>query len=95
MKKMYFAMIPKQNVLEDVAMAALVSAGVIYGAKLLLGEEKFNEYKEQIKSKIFGGSSAIVPSAQGPDTGTGIGDEDLKAKEEESIIERIRRAAKQ
>ena len=94
MRKMYFAMIPKRSALEDIAVAAGVAAGVVYGAKILLGDEKFNEYKEKLKSAVFGGGTAEAPAAQGPDTGLSIIDDDLKAKEEESIVERIRRAAK-
>ncbi len=93
MRKMYFAMIPKRSFLESAAMAAGTGLAVIYGAKLLLGDEKFNDYKEQLKSAVFN-SSARDFSAQGPDTGVGIGDEDAKAAEEENILERIRKAAK-
>ena len=94
MRKMYFAMIPKRSALEDIAVAASVAVGVVYGAKMLLGDEKFNEYKEKLKSAVFGGGTVAAPAAQGPDTGLAIMDDDLKAKEEESIVERIRRAAK-
>ena len=45
MRKMYFAMIPKRSALETLLIAAGVGAGLIYGSKKLLGEEKFNEYK--------------------------------------------------
>ena len=92
MRKMYFAMIPKRSFLESAAIAVGVGAGLLYGAKYILGEEKFNEYKSGIKSRVFNASPA--PEHQGPDTGMGIGDDDSKAREEENILERIRRAAK-
>lgn len=92
MRKMYFAMIPKRSFLESAAIAVGVGAGLIYGAKWLVGEEKFNEYTSQLKEKIFN-SGAPGFTAQGPDTGVGIGDEDAKAREEENIVDRIRKAA--
>lgn len=93
MRKMYFAMIPKRSFLESAAIAVGVGAGLIYGTKLFLGEDKYNEYKGQLKDKIFN-HNAPEFSSQGPDTGVGIGDEDAQAREEENIIERIRKAAK-
>ena len=93
MRKMYFAMIPKRSALEDAAIIAGVAAGVLYGAKWLLGEDKYNEYKAKVKDKVFN-SSADEFSAQGPDTGVGIGDDDASARTEETILDRIRKAAK-
>ena len=93
MRKMYFAMIPKRSFLEDAAIVAGLGAGLIYGAKWLLGEQKFGEYKQQVKEKVFGASKTQF-DAQGPDTGVGIGDEDARAQEEENILERIRSAAR-
>lgn len=93
MRKMYFAMIPKRSFLEDAAIVAGLGAGLIYGAKWLLGEQKFGEYKQQLKDRIFGGTKTEF-NAQGPDTGSVIGGEGVKAQEEENILERIRRAAK-
>lgn len=92
MRKMYFAMIPKRSFVESAAIAVGVGAGLIYGAKWLVGDEKFNEYTSLLKNKIFN-SNAPEFTAQGPDTGVGIGDEDARAKEEENILERIRKAA--
>lgn len=92
MRKMYFAMIPKRSFLESAAIAVGVGAGLIYGAKWLVGEEKFNEYTGQLKNKVFN-TGAQEFSSQGPDTGMGIGDDDVQAKEEENILERIRKAA--
>ena len=92
MRKMYFAMIPKRSFLESAAIAVGVGAGLVFGAKWLVGEEKFNEYTGQLKNKIFN-TGAQEFSAQGPDTGMGIGDDDVQAKEEENILERIRKAA--
>ena len=89
---MYFAMIPKRSFLEDAAIAVGVGAGLIYGAKWLLGDEAFNEYKDKLKSRIY--STLPKTETQGPDTGMGIGDDDAKVREEENIVERIRRAAK-
>ena len=91
MRKMYFAMIPKRSFLEDAVIVLGIGAGAVYGAKWLLGEQKFNEYKQQAK-ELFTGSrkaSADLPTAfdnaatEEPDTG---------AREEENILERIRRA---
>lgn len=93
MRKMYFAMIPKRSFLESAAIAVGATLGALYGAKWLLGEEKYNEYKETLKAKVFNtGAADFEP--QGPDTGVGIDDEFGKAQEEENILERIRRAAK-
>ena len=92
MRKMYFAMIPKRSFLESAAIAVGVGAGLIFGTKWLVGDEKFNEYTDQLKSKIFN-SGAQEFSSQGPDTGMGIGDDDVQAKEEENVLERIRKAA--
>ena len=96
MRKMYFAMIPKRSFLEDAAIAVGVGAGLLYGAKWLLGDEAFNAYKDKLKSQIYnvGAAASDTASPQGPDTGMGIGDDDAKAREEETIVERIRRAAK-
>ena len=93
MRKMYFAMIPKRSFLENAAIAAGAALGALYGAKWLLGDEKYNEYKTKVKNKVFS-SSAAEPTAQGPDTGIGIGDDDASARAEETILERIRKAAK-
>lgn len=97
MRKMYFAMIPKRSAFESLATMVGVGVGVVYGAKWLLGEEKFNEYKAALKDMVLTGSSpdiAVQQQGQGPDTGVGIADDDAKAREEASIVERIRRAAK-
>ena len=93
MRKMYFAMIPKRSFLEDAAVVAGIAVGALYGAKWLLGEQKYNEYKATLKNKVFN-TGAEEFEAQGPDTGVGIDDEFGKAQEEENILERIRRAAK-
>ena len=93
MRKMYFAMIPKRSALEDAAIIAGLTAGALYGAKWLLGEEKYNEYKSSLKSKVFKNTASDF-TAQGPDTGVGIADDDAAARDEESILARIRKAAK-
>lgn len=95
MKKMYFAMIPKRSFLESALITVGVGAGLLYGTKFLIGEQKFNEYKDQLKEKVFNsGAPSFHAEAQGPDTGFGIGDEDAHAKDEDTILERIRKAAK-
>ena len=93
MKKMYFAMIPKRSFLENAVIATGAALGALYGAKWLLGDEKYNEYKTRVKNKVFK-SSAEDFTAQGPDTGVGIADDDASARTEETILERIRKAAK-
>ena len=95
MKKMYFAMIPKRSFLESALITVGVGAGLIYGTKFLSGDQKFNEYKGLLKEKLLNsGAPAFSTEAQGPDTGMGIGDEDAHAKDENTILERIRKAAK-
>lgn len=99
MRKMYFAMIPKRSFLESAVIAAGVGAGIVYGAKFLLGEEKYGSYKAQLKDLVFNSKAPKFTSedegkAMGPDTGMGIGDDDEKAQEEENILSRIRAAAK-
>jgi len=93
MRKMYFAMIPKRSFLENAAVTAGAVLGALYGAKFLLGDEKYNEYKEKVKNKVFNSGAAELPT-QASDTGVGIADVDSAARSEETILERIRQAAK-
>jgi len=92
MRKMYFAMIPKRSFLESAAIATGAALGAVYGAKWLLGDEKYNEYKSKVKSKVFHSDTADF-AAQGPDTGVGIADDDAPLQTEKTIVERIRKAA--
>ena len=101
MRKMYFAMIPKKSFLESALTLVGVGAGVVYGAKFLLGEEKFGQVKQQVKDTLYNGKQKVLGGAsdnsvthQGPDTGVDPVDDDLRAAEEETILERIRKAAK-
>jgi len=93
MRKMYFAMIPKRSFVENAAIITGAALGALYGAKWLLGVEKYNEYKSKVKHKVFN-SSAEDFTPQGPDTGVGIGDDETPLQTEATILERIRRAAK-
>jgi len=93
MRKMYFAMIPKRSFLENAVVVAGATVGALYGAKWLLGEDKYNEYKTKLKNKVFN-SAEDTYTAQGPDTGVGIVDDDASSRAEETILERIRKAAK-
>ena len=101
MRKMYFAMIPKRSFLESAVIALGVGAGVVYGAKFLLGEEQYSKYKAKLKDIIFNSnvpefktSSVETVGGMGPDTGVGIDEDISKAHEEDSILARIRAAAK-
>jgi len=88
---MYFAMIPKRSFLEDAVLVLGIGAGAIYGAKWLLGEQKFNEYKRQLKDAFTSGKKtpedlpAVYDSAAAEEP-------DMGAQEEENILARIRRA---
>ena len=91
MRKMYFAMIPKRGFLESAVITVGVGAGLVYGAKLLLGDEKFNEYKDKARDVVFNSGakefdSRTEPAAQEFDDVTG-------ANEEDDIVARIRKAA--
>lgn len=94
MRKMYFAMIPQKSALEQIVVTAGVAAGVIFGAKKLLGEEKFNAYKDKIKDTI---TNAGVKEDNFSETI--VGDDftveevgEPTEKKQEDILERIRRA---
>ena len=101
MRKMYFAMIPKRSFLESAVIAAGVGAGIVYGAKFLLGEDQYSKYKAKLKDLVFNSktpefksSSVETEGGMGPDTGVGIDEDIAKAHEEEGILARIRAAAK-
>lgn len=89
MRKMYFAMIPKRSLLEEAAIVAGVVAGVYYGAKALLGEEKVRSLLTQAKDLVIGGRDKALGAAQG---GENPEEPDMGAAEEASIVERLRRA---
>ena len=91
MRKMYFAMIPKRSLLEEAAIVAGVVAGVYYGAKTLLGEEKVKGLLTQAKDLVIGGKDRALGAVSSAET---VEEPDLGAAEEESIVERLRRAYK-
>ena len=94
MRKMYFAMIPQKSVLEQLVVTAGVAVGVVYGAKKLLGEDKFNSYKAKLKnavtnagvkeddfSEVVVGDDFTVSEVETP-----------SEQKQEDILDRIRRA---
>lgn len=96
MRKMYFAMIPKKSFLEEAATAAVVILAARYGAKKLLGEEKYSEYVDKAKDFILGNTKKEFAGKAGAD---GVFDEDdvnafasAGDKDEEDILERIKKA---
>lgn len=93
MRKMYFAMIPKRGALETLLLAAGVGAGLIYGSKKLLGEEKFNEYKTRIKNKLYSvGAKDFDPAEETAAQAEEAGEDNAACRESE-ILDRIRRAS--
>lgn len=93
MRKMYFAMIPKRSFLESAFMAAAVGAGLIYGARKLLGDEKFNEYKAQLKKSIVNSGSKDFDADYDSGDDSFTSDSIPNENTEEAILERIRKAS--
>lgn len=102
MRKMYFAMIPKKSAAESLLTAAAVCAAAYFGAKLVLGDEKLDDYKKRA-SDIFKPSdrtpdasrdASFVSDESVPDDFEDA-EEALPAAEarQEDILERIRRAS--
>lgn len=94
MRKMYFAMIPKRSFLESAAITVGVGAGLLYGCKKLLGDEQYNKYKAQLKSKILDSGTGSGEFDKPAETADNFEAEDAAAvKNEEDIVDRIRKAA--
>lgn len=93
MRKMYFAMIPKRSALETLLIAAGVGAGLIYGSKKLLGEEKFNEYKAQLKNKLYAAGAKEFDPVEETAAQAEEAEADAAASRESAILERIKRAS--
>ena len=99
MRKMYFAMIPKKSFLEEVLTVAAVAVGVNYGAKALLGEEKYNEYLGKAKDMILGTNTKKAVSDKASDETAEFFEDDFVEeasegdKSEDDILEKIKKAA--
>ena len=96
MRKMYFAMIPKKSATEEILTAVVVILAARYGAKKLLGEEKYSEYVEKAKDFILGNTKKDF-AAKAPADGV-FEEDDVNAfasegdKQEEDILQRIKKA---
>ena len=92
MRKMYFAMIPKRSFLESAAIAVGVGAGLVYGAQRLLGKDRFDSAVHSLKNQIFNSGAQEFDSADG-DENVFAAEDEASVRDEQALLERIRRAA--